>query len=120
MLERFKNRRAATGGRTAIPEWVQALVFAAAAVLALIFLDSTWIRMLFLVTLYATLGMGLNVVVGLAGLLDLGFVAFFATGAYVVAIWGSPVSPSVDGVMNYWILLPMAVLIGSEDGTGAP
>ena len=72
--------------------------------------------MFFLVALYVTLGMGLNVVVGMAGLLDLGFVAFFATGAYVVAIFGSPVSPSVDGTFNYWFLLPLAVGMGALFG----
>lgn len=96
-----------------LPEWAHAAVFVGIGLLGLIFLDDTWLRMLFLVTLYATLGMGLNVVVGLAGLLDLGFVAFFAAGAYVVAIWGAPISPSVDGTTNYWLLLPMAVLIGA-------
>ncbi len=102
--------------RSSIPEWAHALTFLIAGLLCLLFLDDTWIRMLFLVALYATLGMGLNVVVGLAGLLDLGFVAFFATGAYVVAIWGAPVSPAVAGTMNYWILLPMAVFIGAGIG----
>ena len=116
MLSRLRNRNAVSGGRTNIPEWGQAAIFVAGGILALLFLDDTWIRMLFLVTLYATLGMGLNVVVGLAGLLDLGFVAFFAAGAYVVAIWGAPISPSVDGTMNYWMLLPMAVFIGGFVG----
>lgn len=99
-----------------VPEWAQALMFLAAGFVALYFLDETWIRMLFLVTLYATLGMGLNVVVGMAGLLDLGFVAFFAAGAYVVAIWGAPISPAVTGTTDYWILLPMAVLAGASIG----
>jgi len=100
----------------AVPEWVQALVFLASGLAVYFLLDDTWIRVFFLVTLYATLGMGLNVVVGMAGLLDLGFVAFFATGAYVVAIWGAPISPSVEGVVNYWVLLPMAVLVGAGVG----
>lgn len=78
--------------------------------------DDIWMRMLFLVALYVTLGVGLNVVVGLAGLLDLGYVAFFATGAYVVAIFGSPISPAVDGTMGYWVLLPLAVGIGAIVG----
>jgi len=78
--------------------------------------DDTWTRMLFLVGLYATLGMGLNVVVGMAGLLDLGFVAFFATGAYFVAIFGAPISPVVQGTVNYWILLPLAVGVGALFG----
>jgi branched-chain amino acid transport system permease protein len=99
-----------------IPEWAHAALFVTIGLLGYALLDDTWIRVLFLVTLYATLGMGLNVVVGMAGLLDLGFVAFFATGAYVVAIWGAPVSPSVEGVVNYWVLLPMAVFIGAGVG----
>ncbi len=105
-------------GRTSLklPEWGQALIFLGVGLVSLLFLDATWIRMLFLVTLYATLGMGLNVVVGLAGLLDLGFVAFFATGAYVVAIWGAPISPAVTGTTDFWILLPMAVLAGAGIG----
>ncbi len=88
----------------------------ALSVLVVPFFDAVWTRMLFLVVLYATLGIGLNVVVGLAGLLDLGYVAFFATGAYVVAIFGAPISPSVDGTFNYWILLPAAIAIGALVG----
>ena len=78
--------------------------------------DDTWIRLFFIVGLYVTLGLGLNVVVGMAGLLDLGFVAFFATGAYTVAILGSPVSPHVDAELNYWILLPMGIGVGALAG----
>ena len=86
------------------------------SILVFPFFDSIWIRMFFLVALYATLGMGLNVVVGMAGLLDLGYVAFFATGAYVVAIFGSPVSPHFDSGLSYWILLPLAIGIGALFG----
>ncbi|MEK7878578.1 MAG: branched-chain amino acid ABC transporter permease, partial [candidate division NC10 bacterium] len=42
------------------------------------------------VGIFAALALGLNIVVGLAGLLDLGYVAFFAVGAYTWAIFGSP------------------------------
>lgn len=102
----------------ALPAAVRPLVWFALSLAVLIVpgFDATWMRMFFLVALYVTLGMGLNVVVGMAGLLDLGFVAFFATGAYVVAIFGSPVSPSVDGTFNYWILLPLAVGMGALFG----
>ena len=41
---------------------------------------------------------GLNVVVGLAGLLDLGYVGFFAIGAYSVALFGSPSSPVAKAI----------------------
>jgi branched-chain amino acid transport system permease protein len=86
------------------------------SVLVFPFFDATWMRMFFLVALFATLGMGLNVVVGLAGLLDLGYVAFFAAGAYVIAIFGSPVSPAVHGTTNYWLLLPLAIGVGAMLG----
>lgn len=86
------------------------------SVLVMPFFDDVWLRMFFLVALYATLGLGLNVVVGMAGLLDLGYVAFFATGAYVVAIFGSPVSPAIDGTVNYWGLLPLGIGIGALFG----
>ena len=74
-----------------IPEWVHAALFVTIGLLGYALLDDTWIRVLFLVTLYGTLGMGLNVVVGLAGLLDLGFVAFFAACAF------EPGSPQMTG-----------------------
>ena len=48
---------------------------------------------LFTCAIYVLLAIGLNVVVGLAGLLDLGYVGFFAIGAYTVALFGSPNSP---------------------------
>ncbi len=98
-----------------VPGWLQPILWFVLS-LSVLFIphinDDTWMRMFFLVALYATLGMGLNVVVGMAGLLDLGFVAFFATGAYTVAIFGSPVSPH-DANLNYWILFPMAIGIGA-------
>jgi branched-chain amino acid transport system permease protein len=88
----------------------------ALSVLVMPFFDDVWMRMFFLVALYVTLGIGLNVVVGMAGLLDLGYVAFFATGAYTVGILGSNISPAVDGTFNYWLLLPLALLLGALVG----
>ncbi|MGE5594808.1 MAG: branched-chain amino acid ABC transporter permease [Hyphomicrobiales bacterium] len=114
--EAARRLRASSWDR--VPHGLHSLIWfvLALAVLVMPWFDDIWMRMFFLVALYVTLGMGLNVVVGLAGLLDLGFVAFFATGAYVVAIFGSPVSPSVDGIVNYWVLLPLAVGIGAFVG----
>jgi len=86
------------------------------SILFMPFFDDVWMRMFFLVALYVTLGIGLNVVVGMAGLLDLGYVAFFATGAYTVGILGSNISPAVDGTFNYWLLLPLALLLGASVG----
>jgi branched-chain amino acid transport system permease protein len=60
------------------------------------------------VGLYVLMGMGLNIVVGFAGLLDLGYVAFFAIGAYTMAL----LTPSEFGVANlsFWTALPFSVL----------
>ena len=54
------------------------------------FLENYPLRILDLVLIYAILGMGLNIVVGYAGLLDLGYVAFYAIGAYAYALLASP------------------------------
>jgi branched-chain amino acid transport system permease protein len=53
-------------------------------------LGNFWIRILTLALLYVLLALGLNIVVGYAGLLDLGFVAFYAVGAYMYALLASP------------------------------
>jgi branched-chain amino acid transport system permease protein len=70
---------------------------------------------LFLCAVYVLIAVGLNVVVGLAGLLDLGYVGFYAVGAYSVAILGSPDSPIV--VKFPWIVcVPLAIAIAMVSG----
>ena len=49
-----------------------------------------WVRIADFALLYIMLALGLNIVVGYAGLLDLGYIAFFAVGAYTYALLGSP------------------------------
>src|SRR5689334_10458007 len=49
-----------------------------------------WVRIMALALLYVLLALGLNIVVGYAGLLDLGYVAFYAVGAYMYALLASP------------------------------
>lgn len=51
---------------------------------------NAWVRIVDTALLYVLLALGLNIVVGYAGLLDLGYVAFFALGAYLFALLGSP------------------------------
>ena len=51
---------------------------------------NAWLRIVDMALLYVLLALGLNIVVGYAGLLDLGYVAFFAVGAYLAALLGSP------------------------------
>jgi branched-chain amino acid transport system permease protein len=80
------------------------------------------------VGLFVLMGLGLNIVVGSAGLLDLGYVAFFAVGAYTTAILTSPLSPywtpeltlnflSWEGWVIMMIVLAMAGIAGILVGT---
>jgi branched-chain amino acid transport system permease protein len=66
-------------------------------------------QVLMTVGLFILMGMGLNLEVGLAGLLDLGFVAFYAVGAYVTALLTAD-SPYAIAHLNYWEAMPVAVL----------
>lgn len=62
-----------------------------------------------IVALFVLLGLGLNITLGLAGLLDLGFVAFFAVGAYTVALLTSTAEYGIAG-MSFWQAVPFAVI----------
>ncbi len=64
------------------------------------------------IMIYVVLGWGLNVVVGLAGLLDLGYVAFYAVGAYTTALL--TVSPELG--LTFWQALPIAALLAAAFG----
>lgn len=68
------------------------------------------------VGLYILMGLGLNIVVGFAGLLDLGYVAFFALGAYTVGILTSPEIQWLGVQLTWWEALPFAVLVGTLAG----
>lgn len=67
-----------------------------------------------IVGLYVLLGLGLNIVVGYAGLLDLGYVAFFAIGSYTVAVLTSPELGFFN--LSFWEALPFAVVLGVISG----
>lgn len=61
------------------------------------------------VGLYILMGLGLNIVVGFAGLLDLGYVAFYAIGAYTMGVL-TTTSPNLGGAqMSFWAALPIAI-----------
>jgi branched-chain amino acid transport system permease protein len=59
--------------------------------------------------LYALMGLGLNIVVGFAGLLDLGYVAFFAIGAYIMGILSSPEIGWIGLNLTFWEALVFCV-----------
>ncbi len=82
-------------------------------------LGRTWVRILDFAMLYVMLALGLNIVVGFAGLLDLGYVAFYAVGAYFYAILASP---QFGLHLPFWALLPMGAGIACLFGVllGAP
>ncbi|MEV4482346.1 branched-chain amino acid ABC transporter permease [Micromonospora coxensis] len=61
---------------------------------------NNWAGVLFVCAIYVLVAIGLNVVVGLAGLLDLGYIGFFAIGAYSVALFGSVNSPVVKWIQK--------------------
>jgi len=72
-------------------------------------------QVMMLVCLYCLMGMGLNIELGLAGLVDLGFVAFFAVGAYVVALTTSDSAHAV-AQLDFFVALLLAVLLTAAAG----
>ena len=87
------------------------------------------VRAVIPILLFVTLALGLNIVVGYAGLLDLGYAAFFAIGAYTAAFLTSPVSPiklAADSpfkwMQDFWVAMILAVFIAALWGVilGAP
>jgi branched-chain amino acid transport system permease protein len=74
--------------------------------------------------IYVLLALGLNIVVGYAGLLDLGYAAFFAIGAYAMGLLNSPVlgSPLYGHVWSFWLCIWLAAAVSALLGTliGAP
>jgi branched-chain amino acid transport system permease protein len=78
-----------------------------------------WVRILDFALLYTMLALGLNIVVGYAGLLDLGYIAFYAVGAYLYALLASP---HFGLHLPFWALLPLGAAVAGLFGLllGAP
>ena len=108
-LRRFRHAR-----RPVVDHRRERMIRAGLALAALVILPllaGNYIgQVLMLVGLYILMGMGLNLEVGLAGLLDLGFVAFFAVGAYTTALL---TSGGAHGLMHlsYWLAMPISVVM---------
>jgi branched-chain amino acid transport system permease protein len=91
-----------------------------------------WVRIMALALLYVMLALGLNIVVGYAGLLDLGYVAFYAVGAYMFALLASPhLADNFEWIKAafpngfhtpIWLVIPLAALLAGVAGVvlGAP
>jgi branched-chain amino acid transport system permease protein len=109
---------------------------------------NSWVRIIDIALLYIMLALGLNIVVGFAGLLDLGYIAFFAVGAYLTGILASPqFAALLESIVNYspafgealvsvfgqgirengihlsvWVIVPLAAAVAGFFGAllGAP
>lgn len=76
-------------------------------------LGKSWLRIIDFALLYIMLALGLNIVVGYAGLLDLGYVAFYAVGAYC---WALLASPHFGLNLPFWVILPTGAAIAGLFG----
>jgi len=94
-------------------------------------IGSTLSQVLGQVGIYLLMGLGLNIVVGYAGLLDLGYVAFFATGAYLTALFtaanrvtslGDLVEPAFALHLSFYLAVPFVIIVTAFVGLliGAP
>ena len=105
-----------------LPNWAWMLVFLALAILYPYILDQLLatpddlLDASIQTLAYIIMALGLNIVVGFAGLLDLGYVAFFAIGAFVMGWLGSQQFPDVNGGKGIHILTPAksAVRLGTS------
>jgi len=102
--------------------WVGIVVVAmtlTALPFALAGVGTAWVRITNSAILYVFLALGLNIVVGFAGLLDLGYIAFYAVGAYTYALLASP---HFNIHLPFWVVLPIGAGIACLFGAllGAP
>ena len=115
-LQRSAIRRTQAATVQTAQEWkkwtaISAVAALVAFALPFVFLNNSYVmKSLLLAMIYVLLGLGLNIVVGLAGLLDLGFVAFYAVGAYFLALgaehWG----------LGFWGALVLSPLLAATLG----
>ena len=108
--------------RTPARIWIGVFLIIACLLLlpfALSYAGTAWVRIANFAILYVLLALGLNIVVGFAGLLDLGYIAFYAVGAYVYALLASA---HFDLHLPFWIILPIGAAIAALFGVvlGAP
>jgi branched-chain amino acid transport system permease protein len=95
---------------TAVPNWAWSLGFVILACLYPLFADRYGTDVAINVLIYICLGLGLNIMVGLCGLLDLGYIAFYGVGAYAYALLNS-----VYG-LGFWVCLPFAAFFACIAG----
>ncbi|HMK10377.1 MAG TPA: branched-chain amino acid ABC transporter permease [Acidimicrobiales bacterium] len=113
-IPQYNVRDAGARWWAGLPRWARVVLIAAvigfffvlpSLTIPLIDTPTPWASVLFSpIALYVLAALGLNIVVGYAGLLDLGYVAFYAIGAYTIAVL-----TSAHGSLSFWVALPFAV-----------
>src|SRR3989338_7016165 len=109
----FFKKRLSAAGMAALKD--RNIIFINTGLLLLLiilplFLNNYYIDVLTLAGLYAVLALGLNISVGLAGLLDLGYIAFYAIGAYTYALLSTKLG------ISFWLALPVGGLFAAGIG----
>jgi branched-chain amino acid transport system permease protein len=130
---RASMRRVKIAGRPLdwyLSGWRLGLISLVVVLLFPTFASTTFVNVAIPIAIYVILAVGLNIVVGYAGLLDLGYVAFFAIGSYVEATgtFGAIQVNSSTGqiapvpVLSFWLLLPLGAVVAGVFGVllGAP
>jgi branched-chain amino acid transport system permease protein len=106
----FVSRYLGVATARAAPYAAAAFLILALIVPVIFYQNRYWLDLAILIVTYTMLGFGLNIVVGLAGLLDLGYVAFYAVGAYSYALLAQNFG------FSFWICLPLAGILAAFAG----
>jgi len=107
-VAKTRDRLAAYAGT--LPTWVWLVVVGCFALSYPFYTDRYSQDVAIMVLIYICLGLGLNVVIGLAGMLDLGYIAFYGVGAYTYAILNTQLG------LSFWMCLPIAALFAAIAG----
>jgi len=109
-----------------LAKWVAGAIALLVLPLILQSFGNAWVRIADLSLLYVMLALGLNIVVGYAGLLDLGYVAFYAVGAYLFGLLASPqltdnfaniAAMFPEGLhISMWLVIPLALVAAATAG----
>lgn len=107
-------------------QWIVGGIALLVLPLVLQYFGNAWVRIADLALLYVMLALGLNIVVGYAGLLDLGYVAFYAVGAYLFALMASPHLSDTFAAFaamfphglhtSLWLVIPLAAILAAFVG----
>ena len=95
-------------------KWIGYALLALVVILVPQTLSKYWNYAMGTVGIYVLMGLGLNIVVGLAGLLDLGYVAFFAIGAYTAGLLTSPAPITLQ--IGFWPVLVLSIVFAAFSG----